>query len=50
MNSMNKFVAQRLSYLDRCRNKIKIDKTRGEKQIEEYFDKIVRDALLLKQK
>jgi len=50
MSSMNKFVNNRLSYLDKCRTKIRVDKGKAEKQIEDYFDKVVRDTLLLKAK
>lgn len=50
MNSMNKFVNQRSSYLDKCRNKMKSDRHIAEKQIDDYFTKIIEDFKALKEK
>lgn len=50
MHSMNKFVNQRLKYLDECRNKIRSDRSRSEKEINEYFDEIFKEFRILKAK
>ena len=50
MNSMNKFVNNRLLYLDNCRVTIKRDREKAEKEIDEYFDRIFEDFKNLKAK
>ena len=50
MASMNKFVGQRLKFLDHCRRTIKKDRDKAEKQISDYFAEIVKDLKITKAK